>query len=370
MTEKPVKVLLIEDNPGDARLIREMLAEPDFGKFKLEWAERLSSGLEVLTKGIFDVALLDLHLPDADGFKIVDTVHASHPGLAIIVVTGTYAEAKLGLESIRRGAQDYLTKDNLGGNLLRRSIHYSIERKLSTAKLQEVVDAKLAFTSMVSHELRTPLASIKDAIDLVMDGTTGPILPEQQEFLQMAKRNVDRLTRMINDVLDFQKLDMGRRELHRAPQDLNALIREVEFQFQVEASKKGLTLATQLEQELPLISFDKDAIVQVLINLVNNAIKFSSRGSVLIIAKHGDNWVRVSVRDEGPGIKEKDRHLLFQSFSQISADSSSRSKGTGLGLAISKKIIEQHQGRIGVTSTPGKGSTFYFILPIRERREV
>ncbi len=225
------------------------------------------------------------------------------------------------------------------------------------------------FVSNVTHELRTPLAIIKESIALVYDQTVGPISAKQVDFLETARTNVNRLARMINNVLDYQKLDAQKEEFNMVEGNINDTIKEVGEDFKISLINKGLNLEFQLQVDLPLLKFDKDKIIQVLINLLNNAMKFTQKGTIaLITQKEGDNAIRVSVKDEGIGVKEEDLDKLFLSFSQISSEAGYQVGGTGLGLALCKKIIENHAGKIGVVSEFGRGSTFYFILPIQERR--
>ncbi|MCX5706643.1 MAG: HAMP domain-containing sensor histidine kinase [Candidatus Omnitrophica bacterium] len=191
---------------------------------------------------------------------------------------------------------------------------------------------------------------------------------EQKEFLDVAKRNVDRLARLINDVLDFQKLESGKMVFNTQENDMNSVVREIVKNMMPVSNKKGLGLILALDDKLPLVRFDRDKIIQVLTNLVNNALKFTEKGNVTIATSLGDNIIRVSVKDTGPGIKKEDLPRLFRQFEQLDKSSERKTSGTGLGLAISKEIIEKHKGKIWADSEPGKGTTFSFVLPVKERR--
>jgi len=243
-------------------------------------------------------------------------------------------------------------------------------RKRAEGALEEAMKIKSDFTSTVSHELRTPLAAIKEGIAIVLDGTTGALNAEQKDFLSLAKRNVDRLARLINDVLDFQKLEAQKMVFNIQENDINELVKEVHNTMAPLADKKNLGFALQLEEGLPRVKFDRDRIVQVLTNLVSNAIKFTEKGSIVIASSRGDNVIQVSVKDSGPGIKEEDMGNLFQQFRQLEKITERKTGGTGLGLAISKEIIEKHKGRIWAESEFGKGTTFWFILPVKAKDKV
>ena len=243
------------------------------------------------------------------------------------------------------------------------------EKRATEEKAKEAMRMKSDFISVVSHELRTPLTAIKEGISIVADGITGEINKDQQEFLDVAKRNVDRLSRLINDVLDFQKLDAEHISFELSTQNLNDVVREVIVTMSKMAEKEGVRLSEEEAQDLPMIKMDKDRIIQVLTNLVNNAIKYAPGKPVIIKTSKQLNTVTVSVVDHGDGIKDEDLDKLFQTFSQLKKGKERKTGSTGLGLAISKKIIEQHSGKIWVESTPGGGSTFSFLLPIAERRK-
>ena len=170
---------------------------------------------------------------------------------------------------------------------------------------------------MVSHELRTPLTAIKEGIGIVYDGVAGTLNDEQKDFLGLAKRNVDRLARLINDVLDFQKLEAGRMEFRFAVNDKNDVVRDIERTMRLLAEGKGLELIIKLDKDIPKAKFDRDKIVQVLTNLVNNAIKFTDKGRIEISTAKLDSLIYVSVADTGPGVRPEDMKRLFHSFEQF-----------------------------------------------------
>jgi len=235
---------------------------------------------------------------------------------------------------------------------------------------KKIEQMKDDFVSMVSHELRTPLTAIKEGISMVFDGVGGEISTEQKEYLACAKRNVDRLALLINDVLDFQKMQSGKLMLSLSEVSMATVVNEVAQMMAPAVKSKGLDLCVTVSENIPVLKIDKDKIIQVLTNLVSNAVKFTDRGTVVVEAScTSENAVRVSVSDTGIGIRQEDVCRLFHSFSQVAPAQYRKSGSTGLGLAISKRIIQKHGGKIGVDSVWGKGSTFYFLLPIVERRK-
>lgn len=238
-----------------------------------------------------------------------------------------------------------------------------IVRKEAEEKVKQAMAIREEFTSMVSHELRSPLSVVHGGIEMVLDGVDGPINDKQKKHLDASLRNVERLIRLINNVLDLKKIEAGRVELHIQPQEVNRIINDVVEGFQDAATKKGLHLELELGKNLPRALCDKDAISQVITNLLSNAMKFTSQGKVTVKTEEQDHAIRITVADEGVGIRKEDQHKLFQTFSQIRHEGVSNIGGSGLGLVISKKIVEANHGAIGVESAEGHGSSFYVTLP-------
>lgn len=239
-------------------------------------------------------------------------------------------------------------------------------RKATEEKLQTLMHIKTEFTSMVSHELRTPLSSITEGLAMLLEETAGPLTGKQQQYLEIVQRNVDRLARLVTDVLDDQKLEAGRMDFVMEPCDVGALVASTVSEFVPVASKRGLELRADVTVGLPAVLCDRDKIVQVLSNLLDNAIKFTERGCIRVAMERLAGRVRVAVCDQGPGVQPADCAKLFHGFVQLVHANSRSHTGTGLGLAISKKIIERHRGQIGIESAPDEGAVFYFTLPLEE----
>lgn len=253
----------------------------------------------------------------------------------------------------------------------RKQIEYALEKRTHERELLYRLKSK--FTSVVSHELRTPLTAIKEGIALILDGSAGSINEEQSEFLGIAEKNVDRLARLINDVLDFSKLTANKEASKKDNVIINEVIESVANMYKLAAEKKGLSIFRELESTKGMkIMIDSDRFSQVLMNFVNNAIKFTDNGKIIIATfREADlNSVKICVEDTGQGIKPLNLPRLFEPFFQIEGRNRRKTGSTGLGLAICKEIIEQSGGRVWVESEFGKGSKFYFILPVEERRKI
>lgn len=243
---------------------------------------------------------------------------------------------------------------------------YCFAKDVTERKYREAIDIKSELIQMVSHELRTPIHSVKEGISIVLEGLTGQLSSEQREVLEIAKRCADRLTRLVTDVLAFHKFEAGVIEFHFRKSDLNELVREAAKSMQPLAKEKGLKFELSLQSDLPPVEADHDKIVQVLTNLLQNAIKFTGEGVIAISSSTAGSQVKVSVKDTGIGIQQKDMSKIFRKFGQLEAAKSIAPGGTGLGLAISKKIIEGHHGKLEVESEYRRGSVFSFTLPLTQ----
>ena len=238
-------------------------------------------------------------------------------------------------------------------------------------KKKEIDRMKSELISNVSHELRTPMSIVKEGVSLVLDGVLGEVKGDQKDILSRVKNNIDRLARLINDILDISKIEAGRMVLKKSLVDISSLAKEILISFKNQAEEKNIKLITHLNAESPDISIDSDRISQVLTNLISNSIKFTpENGQITLGVEDRKDKVEISVEDTGIGIAEENIPDLFERFSQIDRVDGPGEKGTGLGLAISKEIVEMHKGKIWVDSELGKGSKFTFSLPRLSQEEI
>lgn len=246
------------------------------------------------------------------------------------------------------------------------------ERKRTEGKLKETMELKSQFISTVSHELRTPLTCIKEAVGVVLDGIAGEINDRQRHFLNIVKRNIERLTILINDVLDFQRLESGRSKIDIRENDVREVVRSIDETMSFAAKQKGLNFMIELDENLPRVWFDSNKIIQVLTNLIGNAIKFTPQGGSVTVSilRHGNELI-MRVLDTGMGIPKEDLPKIFDKFYRVSRPGK-EIQGTGLGLSIMQKIVDLHRGRIEVESEVNRGTTFTVFLPLdaRSPREV
>jgi PAS domain S-box-containing protein len=242
------------------------------------------------------------------------------------------------------------------------------EKRRYERRLKEVDKLKSDFVSNVSHELRTPLTSIKGSVDNMLDGLTGALNEKQVRYLSRIKSSTDRLSRLINDLLDLSRIESGRVEIRSTSLSLTALAEEVAEQLKSLAAEKLIRIEVPPPDPQMTVWADRDKITQVLMNLIGNAVKFTPQNGKVTVAleKNGDDYVQISVADTGPGILSEEKNKIFSKFYQFADIDKEKPKGSGLGLAISKALVEMHGGKIWVESEAGKGSKFYFTLPARQ----
>ena len=264
--------------------------------------------------------------------------------------------------SQRRQAEEQLRRLNL--ELEGRIAARTEELAAAMIRAQESDKLKSAFLATMSHELRTPLNSIIGFTGVILRGLAGPLNEEQTKQLTMIYDSAYHLLALINDVLDISKIEAGQLEIFKRPFDIRQAVESVLRIVQPLAQKKHLQLATSIGAGVNTIQNDRRRVEQVLINLVNNAVKFTERGTVSIECQLRDGWLETSVRDSGIGIKPEDMHRLFQPFQQIDTGLTRGHEGTGLGLAICKRLVTLMGGEITVESQWDVGSTFRFTLPL------
>ena len=236
---------------------------------------------------------------------------------------------------------------------------------IDVTERHEVERLKQEFISMVSHELRSPLNSVLGFLEMLPEGIYGDLNPTGQEKVTVAERNVNRLIRLINDLLEIDRTEAGRLSMEIDDIPIKPLIDRSVDAVKALADKENITIT--VSDSDTIVTADGDRIVQVIVNLLSNAIKYSPKGGKIeVTTTTQEDWLEVRVKDEGRGIPEQYKALIFEKFQQVNSSDWRQKGGTGLGLAISKAIVDQLHGSIGVESEEGKGSTFWFRLPLRK----
>lgn len=230
--------------------------------------------------------------------------------------------------------------------------------------------AKNEFVSTAAHELRTPLTIIREGISQVLEGICGEVNEDQREMLEMSLEGIDRLARIIADLLDISKIEAGKLVLKREMLDLTAVVQQVSNSFQSRSEERGLTFRTSLPHSPVHVYADQDKLIQVFTNLIGNALKFTEKGGITLEVKETEQGIRCGVIDTGKGIDKDDLPNVFGKFKQFGHKAVTGEKGTGLGLSISKGLIELHGGRIWVESELHEGTSMIFTLPQYSAEEV
>ena len=309
-------------------------------------ASRITRPVEVLTAGAKDIAEghLDRHLDIR-----------SHDELGILATTFNHMTDRL------RENVEELEESN---------------QKLAAAndELKELDRMKSDLLANVSHELRTPLTAIKGYTDYMLEGKLGSVTDKQEKGLLVVQRNLERLSKSINALLDFSRMDVGRIALNIQPFSLQALAEQIQTTVRAELDRKRLVFESAVEPSLPPVIADREKLAAVIENLVINAIKFTPEGGRITVgatrsAAAGRAAADIVVADTGIGIPEDQVGRIFNRFHQVDGTSTRRFGGVGLGLAIVKNILEAHGASIGVDSQPGRGTSFRFTLPVVEKAE-
>jgi len=419
MEDKRIKILLLEDDPDYSMIIQMVIAKEMKNRADLEWVDLLSGALDKLAEQKYDVILMDLTLPDSSGYNTFASIHVQAQETAIVVLSGLDDE-KLATEAVRNGAQDYLVKDQIDGKLLVRAVKYAIERKevdkelkYANAKLQEsqkkleqwnkeleeevkrrtedlsnankkleaanktlrMIDKeKTKFLNTVAHDLRTPLAAIRAYADMIIM-YKDESAEVREEFLNIIIQESDRLGSLIDNLLNLARIESGTIKYDMKQFNLNELISYFVNTYKGHASQLGLSLVSNIPEDITEITGDRNRLGQVIANLLSNAMKFTPSGGKIFIdlnkSFESDAYperkeVCISVSDTGVGIPKQYHKKIFEKFGRAEMPGETVKEGVGLGLAIAKQIVDHHGGKIWVESEEKKGSKFYFTLPVYE----
>jgi signal transduction histidine kinase len=364
------KILAVDDAPDNLILLDKLLKRRGFD------VVTASSGKECLSKTVSehpDLVILDVAMPEMSGFETLKCIRENEitKEIPVIILTANSKDAKSIEEGFSLGADEYLTKPIDQDELIARV--RSILRAVRAER--ELEQTKADFQSMLVHDLRSPLSVIIGVLELVANGEFDKNQAEMKEFLGSALDTSQKMLGLINNILDVAKLEAGKLQLNKQPNDLNVIVGGAVARLKVLARDKGVALSVQESRDLPICECDGAKLDQVVTNLLSNAIKFTPKGGTVTVrtyTKHFDeetpglkgDFAALDVEDTGVGISSDDIPAIFDRYRQAKSAQASKQKGTGLGLTIVKRVTEAHGGKIFVESTLGKGTKFTVVIPM------
>jgi signal transduction histidine kinase len=373
------RVLWAEDNADMRQYVARLLSH----FYEVTAVPDGQAALEVARANPPDLVLSDVMMPRLDGVSMVKALRADERTrrLPVILISARAGEESA-LESLDAGADDYLVKPFSAKELITRvrsslslaQLRGEWEQKLAQANrdLADLALAKDRFLATMSHEIRTPLNAVIGMAGLLVES---PLNEEQRDFAETIRSSGDHLLTVINDILDYSKLESGKLQMEQLPFSVSTIVEEALDMVAASAREKNLELVYELAPEVPnSVLGDPGRVRQVLLNFVSNAVKFTERGEILVsvsaISRTDDRReLKFAVRDTGIGLSEDQCARLFTPFTQADGSTTRRFGGTGLGLAISRRLAELMHGQTWVQSTPGKGSTFYFTALVDVPKE-
>ncbi|MEB3291802.1 MAG: ATP-binding protein [Synechococcales bacterium] len=387
------RVLIVEDNAADAAMLKRTFARVN-QSWQVVHVSLLSNAIEQYQASLisedllaahidsptspFTLILLDLGLPDADGLTGLTVLRELAPEVTIVILTGLDDEA-LALQAMAEGAQDYLIKDSINSQRLTRSIRYAIERQQLLRKLQEserlswqmlqqekeLNQLKSSFISTVSHEFRNPLAVIRTAADLIRLNGKHLSAEKQQRFLSQIIYSVDNLLDWINEILLMNRMEAQGVNFSPSWIDFQQFCEQLVDNWQLSAGDR-CSLKSSIQGDFYNVWLDSALMHHVCNNLLSNAVKYSREGGLICLevqrqVTQQQEWIFLTIQDQGIGIPADQMHRVFDSFYRCS--NTDGIAGTGLGLAIAKGCVEAHQGTLTIHSKLGEGTTVVVRIP-------
>ena len=366
-----LKILVAEDDETDLAILRSVIRKIGIANANVVSVTSLQDAILALNKFNYDVILLDLDLEDSKGIDTLKELNEKFPNVAKIILSG-HSDTEIPRQTLRLGAQDYIFKDNLKNSHLENKINYAIDRNYLLHQVRENLDFKTRFLAQMSHEIRTPMNGVIGLTEVLLKSEE--LSQEDRKVVQTISGCGKHLISLISDILDVSKIESKKVDLEISTCNIRKIIDETMNSFTHKAANNQLTLSTLIHPQVPTyIMTDAGRLKQIIFNLVSNAVKYTDKGSVSINVTYEPirknlGKIRIDVTDTGRGIDRATRPLLFNEYYQAGmAISNDGIRGTGLGLAICKGLVEKMGGNIGLESTLGKGSVFWFEIELSTR---
>jgi len=367
-----VRILVLEDNPDDFLLLQKRLREIPEASFELEHVSYLKEAKKRLEAGGIDLVFCDLNVSDSQGTETILELIKEAPEIPVVALTGVYCDEKLALDVIQKGAQDYLTKQEIDGKTLVRTARYAVERKRIEEKLKEAkkalekVNLELdSFVYTASHDLRAPLRAVSSFATFLEEDYQDKLDQQGKDHLKEIRKGTDRMNELIDDLLTLTRVSRIQNPYENV--DMNQLIESVIERLKYDLDKFKVELVVQ--KNIPTVLCDHIKMAEVFANLISNAIKFSSKNTqdtqahpkVEIGCQNREDVHEFYVRDNGIGIDPQYHDQIFGIFKRL--HTAEEYEGTGAGLNIVKRVIDDVGGKIWIESELRKGATFYFTIP-------
>jgi two-component system sensor histidine kinase/response regulator len=363
MTDNDIKILLVDDEEKNVSRLSEILSEEGYS---IDTAQNGDAALKKLNNSHYDIVVTDLDMPGKTGYDIVKHISGSHTETLALVITD-HASFNGAIRAIKLGAYDFIYKP-IDATSLKHAIKRASEKILlqrenlkNLKELEQLNELKNEFLSVVSHDLRSPLATIGGYVNYLLKN--GELSEIQGKHLLTIRDISNNLYSLVNELLDISKIEAGVMEINKEKADITEIINVSINNLIILAIDKNNTIEFFDELDNPIVFIDRVKILQVINNLISNAIKFTESGTITVRASEEDSNIIISVEDSGVGITRKDLKGLFDRYSYFHKEGTRGEIGTGLGLAICKRFIELHGGEIRAQSKVGKGSIFQFNIP-------
>ncbi|MCX7677863.1 MAG: response regulator [Spirochaetes bacterium] len=365
MATRDIRILVVDDEEKIASRISRLLEREGYS---VDVAYSGEEAIHKLTIRHYEIVLTDLNMPGKNGFDVMECIQRENLNTLPLVLTG-YASIESAITAIKLGAYDFIKKPidaatlTLVVNRAAERVMLLRENKRHLEELEKLNELKNEFLSVVSHDLRSPLATIGGYVNyLLKKGNLGDF---ERRYLVIIRDIADNLYQLVNELLDISKLEIGIMSVNREMTDISQIISMSINNFLLLAVDKNNQVVFRNNLLNPHAYIDRMKIMQVMNNLIGNAIKFTENGTITITATELDTHISVSVSDTGVGISSENLEKIFNAYAIHKSSGTRGEKGTGLGLQICKRFIELHGGTIRASSNVGEGSTFEFIIPRR-----
>jgi two-component system sensor histidine kinase/response regulator len=357
------KILIIDDEEVVLDSCTLILAG---GDYHLATATDGTLGLKLLEEFQPDLVYVDLKMPGISGFEVLEKIHDFDPAIVTIVITG-YASVSSAVEAMKKGAYDFLPKP-FTPDEFRLITRRGLEKRrlvLETIALRREKEMlREQFAAIVSHELRSPLGAVQINLSVLVGELSDKLSESQKNRFDQIKSRINDLVKLINTWLRVMSADVGKIKESFKPTSITSTISKAVESVQPHAMRKDIEIVTSVEEPLRLVYGDEVTLVETVVNIISNAIKYSRMGSQIVVkAKEENDNILISVVDTGVGISKEDLPFIFEDF-YVGKSGHRAEGGAGLGLALTRRIVEAHGGSISVESELGKGSTFTIRLPV------